>query len=72
MSLTNNEVRSLFFKITWPRFKNQNTVVGKQNGKNNNSKPSVKLKLLGFPHLVKTVLEPVSLPQVKTFSHPRD
>lgn len=42
-------------------FKNQNTVVGKPIVKNNYDKPSVELKLLGLPHMVRVGSEPASL-----------
>ena len=65
--ITQHGCRATFFSILPVFFcfffKNQNTVVGKQNGKNNRSEPSVKLKLLRLPHMVKTALEPTLLPQ---------
>ena len=52
----------IYFKITF-FLKQQGTVVGKQNGKINCNEPSVKLKLLGLPHMVKTCPELTWLPQ---------
>ena len=56
-------VKSHLFIITWLFIKNQNTAVGKQNGINNCSQSSVKLRLLGLPHMLKTGPELVLLPQ---------
>ena len=47
-----------FFKITWLSSKIQNIDVGKLNGKINYTQPSVKLKLVGLPYMVKTGPEP--------------
>ena len=53
--------------MNWLFFKNQNTVAGKQNGKNNYSEPSVKLKLLELPLTVKTGPEPILLLDLSPF-----
>ena len=49
--LSSTGVESPFFKISCLFFKNQNTIAGKPNVKINYNEPSVKLKLLGLPHL---------------------
>ena len=53
----------VFFKIIRVFFKTQSTVLGERTQKKNYREPSVKLKLLGLPHMVKTGPEPAWPPQ---------